>query len=176
MLRGLRVKEDITQVELAEKLGISQNMVSDMEAESISLKMAKRIGETFNIPYKVFTCRMVQIVSRYAASWLIWDSFDLTGHFPLQKEENSVLMDFSNSPSTGRDAQESPCAVLTKARSKHKTGLLNLAAELGNISKACKLMGYSRDTFYRYQKAVAEGGVEALMDASRRKTQPEKQG
>ncbi len=52
---------------------------------------------------------------------------------------------------------------------KHKTGLLNLAAELGNISKACKLMGYSRDTFYRYQKAVAEGGVEALMDASRRK-------
>ncbi len=55
-LRGLRVKEDITQVELAEKLGISQNMVSDMESgkRNISLKMAKRIGETFNIPYKVF--------------------------------------------------------------------------------------------------------------------------
>ena len=30
---------------------------------------------------------------------------------------------------------------------KHKTGLLNLAAELGNISKACKMMGFSRDTF-----------------------------
>ena len=55
-LRGLRVKEDITQVELAEKLGISQNMVSDMESgkRNISLKMAKRIGETFNIPYKAF--------------------------------------------------------------------------------------------------------------------------
>jgi DNA-binding XRE family transcriptional regulator len=55
-LRGLRVKEDITQVELAEKLGISQNMVSDMEVgkRSISLKMAKRIGETFKIPYKLF--------------------------------------------------------------------------------------------------------------------------
>lgn len=32
---------------------------------------------------------------------------------------------------------------------KNKVGLLNLAQELGNISKACKVMGYSRDTFYR---------------------------
>ena len=34
---------------------------------------------------------------------------------------------------------------------KHKVGLLNLADELGNISKACKTMGVSRDTFYRYR-------------------------
>lgn len=56
MLRGLRGKEDITQSELAAKLGISQNMVSDMESgkRNISLKMAKRIGETFNVPYKLF--------------------------------------------------------------------------------------------------------------------------
>ena len=33
---------------------------------------------------------------------------------------------------------------------RHKVGLLNLASELGNISKACKVMGVSRDTFYRY--------------------------
>ena len=52
---------------------------------------------------------------------------------------------------------------------KHKTGLLNLAAELGNISKACKIMGFSRDTFYRYQSARDEGGVEALFEVSRRK-------
>lgn len=52
---------------------------------------------------------------------------------------------------------------------RHKIGLLNLAAELGNVSKACKVMGLSRDTFYRYQNAVAEGGVEALFDANRRK-------
>lgn len=52
---------------------------------------------------------------------------------------------------------------------KHKIGLLNLAAELGNVSKACKMMGMSRDTFYRYQNAVAEGGVEAQFDANRRK-------
>jgi transposase InsO family protein len=52
---------------------------------------------------------------------------------------------------------------------KHKIGLLNLAEELGNVSKACKLMGFSRDTFYRYHSAKEEGGVEALFDKSRRK-------
>lgn len=55
---------------------------------------------------------------------------------------------------------------------KHKLGLLNLASELGNVSKACKMMGLSRDTFYRYQTAVAEGGVDALFDANRRKPNP----
>jgi len=52
---------------------------------------------------------------------------------------------------------------------KHKVGLLNLAAELGNVSRACKVMGFSRDTFYRYQSAVESGGVEALIDSNRRK-------
>ena len=52
---------------------------------------------------------------------------------------------------------------------KNKVGLINLAQELGNISKACKVMGYSRDTFYRYQEAVEAGGVDALIDKSRRK-------
>ncbi len=37
---------------------------------------------------------------------------------------------------------------------KQKTGLLNLAEELGNVSQACRIMGVSRDTFYRYQEAV----------------------
>jgi hypothetical protein len=52
---------------------------------------------------------------------------------------------------------------------KHKVGLLNLAAELGNVSRACKVMGFSRDTFYRYQSAVETGGVDALIDANRKK-------
>jgi transcriptional regulator of acetoin/glycerol metabolism len=51
---------------------------------------------------------------------------------------------------------------------KHKAGLLNLAQELGNVSRACKVMGVSRDTFYRYSELVKEGGVEALIDKSRR--------
>lgn len=55
---------------------------------------------------------------------------------------------------------------------RHKVGLLNLAAELGNVSRACKVMGLSRDTFYRYQTAMADGGVEALLDSNRRKPNP----
>ena len=51
----------------------------------------------------------------------------------------------------------------------HKVGLLNLAEELQNVSQACKIMGFSRDTFYRYKEAVDEGGVEALLEKSRRK-------
>lgn len=52
---------------------------------------------------------------------------------------------------------------------KHKLGLLNLAQELGNVSQACKIMGVSRDTFYRYQEARASGGIEALLHKDRRR-------
>jgi len=52
---------------------------------------------------------------------------------------------------------------------KHKVGLLNLAEELGNVSKACQIMGLSRDTFYRYKTAVDEGGIDSLIDKDRRK-------
>lgn len=52
---------------------------------------------------------------------------------------------------------------------KNKIGLLNLAEELGNVSKACRVMGFSRDTFYRYQEMVEQGGVESLFEKSRKK-------
>ena len=52
---------------------------------------------------------------------------------------------------------------------KNKLGLLNLAEELGNVSRACKVMGFSRDTFYRYKAAVDSGGVDALLEKNRRK-------
>jgi len=55
---------------------------------------------------------------------------------------------------------------------KHKVGLLNLAEELGNVSKACQVMGLSRGTFYRYKKAVEDDGVEALFHKDRRKPNP----
>jgi DNA-binding XRE family transcriptional regulator len=55
-LRGLRVKEGITQAELAERLGISQNMVSSMESgkRAITAKMARRIEQEFGVTYKAF--------------------------------------------------------------------------------------------------------------------------
>ncbi|CAI2535665.1 Uncharacterised protein [Serratia liquefaciens] len=51
---------------------------------------------------------------------------------------------------------------------KHKAGLLNLTEELNNVSRACKIMGVSRDTFYRYQELAEEGGIDALVSQSRR--------
>ena len=55
---------------------------------------------------------------------------------------------------------------------RHKVGLLNLAEEPGNVSRACQVMGLSRDTFYRYKDAVEDGGVEALLDTDRCKPNP----
>ena len=55
---------------------------------------------------------------------------------------------------------------------KHKAGLLNLAEELGNVSKACKVMGVSRDTFYRYQELVEDGGIENLISKTRKVPNP----
>lgn len=47
---------------------------------------------------------------------------------------------------------------------RRKLSMLELAGELGNVSKACRIMGYSRQQFYEIRRNFQTYGAEGLLD------------
>ncbi len=51
-----------------------------------------------------------------------------------------------------------------KKVARRKLSLLELATDMGNVSKACRVMGYSRQQFYEIRRNFQTYGADGLID------------
>jgi transposase InsO family protein len=70
-----------------------------------------------------------------------------------------------------KESEESTTVTQDEIILHRRARLLELAAELGNISEACRLMGVSRTRFYEWKTKAELYGLDALMPKPRRRPQ-----
>jgi len=57
--------------------------------------------------------------------------------------------------------------TVSQKAARRKLNLLQIAQELGNVSQACKIIGYSREQFYEIRRNFQTFGAEGLLEKSR---------
>jgi hypothetical protein len=79
---------------------------------------------------------------------------------PLQPE----LLEVLDQSTQGLTEEATMTTVQREKIARRKLSLLQLAQEMGNVSRACRIVGYSRQQFYEIRRNYQVYGAEGLID------------